>query len=130
MTTMREYGVGLFKAEFGDGKFQSNIIEGISREVDDRYRLHCTPKPVALMEYLVELLVPEGDAQVVLDPFAGSGTTLAAAESLGRSWVGIEIVDAYCSLIERRIADLGDTLSVAVGSAGVVKEQELSALFA
>jgi site-specific DNA-methyltransferase (adenine-specific) len=128
ITTIREHGVGLFKAEFGDGKFQSNIIEGIAREVDERYRLHCTPKPLAIMEYLVELLVPESGDQVVLDPFAGSGTTLVAAENLGRSWIGIEIVDAYCSLIERRLADLRGDCSGAFGNIAIGDEQELPTL--
>lgn len=41
---------------------------------------------------------------VVLDPYAGSGTTLLAAKELGRNWVGIELNPEYVGLIERRIA--------------------------
>jgi len=44
----------------------------------------------------------EGD--VVLDPFAGSGTTLKAAKELGRHYIGIEINDDYIPIIERRLA--------------------------
>jgi len=40
---------------------------------------------------------------VVLDPYAGAGTTLLAARELGRRWVGIEINRAFCDLIERRM---------------------------
>ena len=40
---------------------------------------------------------------VVLDPYAGSGTTLLAAEDLGRRWVGVELNPAFVDLIERRI---------------------------
>ena len=40
---------------------------------------------------------------VVLDPYAGSGTTLIAAQDLGRRWVGVELNPAYVDLIERRI---------------------------
>jgi len=42
---------------------------------------------------------PEG---VVLDPFAGAGTTLVVAEKMGRRWIGIEINPEYCELIKRR----------------------------
>ena len=41
---------------------------------------------------------------VVLDPYAGSGTTLLAAEKLGRRWVGIELNPVFVELIERRMA--------------------------
>ena len=41
---------------------------------------------------------------VVLDPYAGSGTTLLAARQLGRHWVGIELNPAYVNLIEHRLA--------------------------
>ena len=41
---------------------------------------------------------------IVLDPYAGSGTTLLAAEQLGRRWVGIELNPSFADLIERRLA--------------------------
>lgn len=49
---------------------------------------HPTVKPQDLMEWLVRLVTAEG--QIVLDPFAGSGTTLKAAKALGREFIGIE----------------------------------------
>ena len=42
---------------------------------------------------------------VVLDPYAGSGTTLLAAQELGRRWVGVELNPAFVDLIERRLGD-------------------------
>jgi len=49
---------------------------------------HPTVKPTDLMEWLVKLVTAEG--QIVLDPFAGSGTTCKAAKAVGRQFVGIE----------------------------------------
>jgi site-specific DNA-methyltransferase (adenine-specific) len=49
---------------------------------------HPTVKPLDLMDWLVTLATREG--QVVLDPFAGSGTTLRAAKDAGREFIGIE----------------------------------------
>ncbi len=42
---------------------------------------------------------------VVLDPFCGSGTTVHAAEKLGRQWIGIDITHLSISLIEKRLKD-------------------------
>ena len=62
---------------------------------------HPTVKPVALMEWLVELITPPGG--VVLDPFAGSGTTLQAALNKGFQPIGIEQDADYIKLIEKRL---------------------------
>ena len=52
-------------------------------------RLHPTQKPVALLEKLIQIFTDPGD--VVIDPCAGSGTTLRAAAELGRNSYGFEI---------------------------------------
>jgi site-specific DNA-methyltransferase (adenine-specific) len=104
--TVLKYGVGVFHAENGNGQFLSNIIENIPKEArkEEEYgQSHCTPKPLALMERLVELFVPNDPDILVLDPFAGTGTTLVAAKKLGRSFVGVEINSEYAGLIERRL---------------------------
>jgi DNA modification methylase len=62
---------------------------------------HPTVKPLALMEYLIRLVTPKGG--VVLDPFAGSGTTLIAAKSLGYSYIGIERESEYVAIATARI---------------------------
>ena len=62
---------------------------------------HNTVKPLALMEWLVSLIVPPGG--VVLDPFAGSGTTLQAAINKGFQPIGIEQDADYIKLIEKRL---------------------------
>lgn len=56
-----------------------------------------------LAERVIQLYTYEGD--VVLDPFAGSGTTLVAAKKLRRGYVGYEIVPDYCRLIQKRLEE-------------------------
>lgn len=59
-------------------------------------------KPLELMRHLVRLVCPPGGT--VLDPFAGSGTTLLAADTEGFGWVGIEREAEYVAIIEARMA--------------------------
>jgi DNA modification methylase len=61
---------------------------------------HETVKPVDLMEWLVKLVTAEG--QKVLDPFVGSGTTLIAADNVGREAVGVEMDEEYAELARDR----------------------------
>jgi len=62
---------------------------------------HPTHKPIALMEYLVKLVSREG--AVVLDPFAGSGSTLIACQNLGRKFIGCEMNEDYVKIIQARL---------------------------
>lgn len=67
--------------------------------------IHPTVKPVALMEYLIKLVLPPGG--IVLDPFAGSGTTLVAAKNLGVRAIGMELDPEYAAIAIRRIRNTG-----------------------
>ena len=62
-----------------------------------------TQKPLALYERMIKASSNQGD--IVLDPFSGSGTTLDAAHTLGRHWVGIDIGDAAINVIQGRLRD-------------------------
>lgn len=62
-----------------------------------------TQKPVALLERIISASSNPGD--VVLDPFCGCGTTVHAAEKLGRSWIGIDVTHLAIGLIEKRLRD-------------------------
>lgn len=106
--TALKHGTGLFKAVSDDGIFQSNILEKIPRDHKTESSAHCTAKPLALMERLVEMFVPPLPGSLVLDPFAGSGTTLLAAANLGRDYAGIEIVPEYINVINERLSAASD----------------------
>ena len=62
---------------------------------------HPTVKPLKLMSYLIDLGSREGDT--VLDPFAGSGTTLVAAKMLNRQFIGCELDPEYVKIAEARL---------------------------
>lgn len=63
-----------------------------------------TQKPIALLERIVGASSNPGD--VVLDPFCGCGTTVAAAEKLGRKWIGVDITHLGVSLQKYRLEDM------------------------
>jgi len=62
-----------------------------------------TQKPEALLERIIKTSSNEGD--VVLDPFCGCGTAIAAAQRLRRHWIGIDITHLAIGLIKKRLAD-------------------------
>lgn len=115
-------GGGLSRIQSGVVKYSAKIREGVqngalnqggeSKRPDLRYPssvqkfnrergLHPTQKPVSLFAYLVKTYTLPGDT--VLDPFAGSGTTLVAAVEQGRHAIGIELEERYCEVIAKRL---------------------------
>jgi DNA modification methylase len=64
---------------------------------------HSAAFPRALPEWFIKLFTDEGD--FVLDPFAGSGTTLEVAKNLRRNAIGVEILSEYCELAREKIED-------------------------
>jgi site-specific DNA-methyltransferase (adenine-specific) len=66
---------------------------------------HPCQMPEAVLERIVRVSSNPGD--LVLDPFAGSGTTLAVAKRLGRRYVGVELSEAYARAIEERLRGIG-----------------------
>lgn len=63
-----------------------------------------TQKPVALLERIISASSNPGD--VVLDPFCGCGTTIAAAEKLGRRWIGIDVTHLSIALMKYRLKEM------------------------
>lgn len=69
-----------------------------------RGNFHPTVKPIKLASYLIAIGSRRGD--IILDPFAGSGTTLISAKMLGRKYIGYEINPEYYEIAKRRIASI------------------------
>lgn len=63
-----------------------------------------TQKPIVLLERIISLSSRPGD--LVLDPFCGCGTTIAAAQKLGRRWIGIDITHLSIALMKYRLKDM------------------------
>ena len=69
---------------------------------------HPTEKPVSVMRWCIGFFP---DAQTILDPFMGSGTTLRAAKDLNRKAIGIEIEERYCEIAAKRMSQMVMALS-------------------
>ncbi len=79
----------------------SNVIEA---RTESGQGSHSAPFPRAIPEFFIKAFSDPGD--IVMDPFSGSGTTIAAAHVLDRAGYGIEISPAYCDVILRRMGHL------------------------
>ena len=86
-----EYGLVLYRDKLpkfnNNGKMIFNCLDWPRENANEK--IHPTQKPVALLEKLIAIFTDEGD--VVIDPVAGSGSTLIAAENLNRKSFGFEI---------------------------------------
>lgn len=97
------WGMTATGAEYDDSGSAARFFYSAKADQDDRLgSKHPTVKPVDLMQYLVRLVTPKGG--LVLDPFAGTGTTGEAAFREGCRAVLIEREDAFYADIQRRIA--------------------------
>jgi site-specific DNA-methyltransferase (adenine-specific) len=88
---------------FGDGS-------AITEHSERKGNFHPTVKPITLMEYLIKMITPKGG--IVLDPFAGSGSTLVAAKKNGYQYIGIELTEEYIPIIEARLSAVKEELKL------------------
>jgi DNA modification methylase len=103
---------GQMRKKMTDGKHEgiarpSNVIECTTESTQGS---HSAPFPRPLVEFFVKSFSDAGD--VVLDPFMGSGTTMAAAHVLDRDGFGCEISASYCDVIVGRIGALANVAPV------------------
>ena len=100
-TTIRWYSKAGARYEFNSGikrAIYSNVVVCDKMPLSDRQ--HQSQKPVELTNFLISLLTRDDD--LVVDTFAGSGSTLVSAEMLGRPWIGGDVDGAMCRVAERR----------------------------
>ena len=101
-------------SKVGSG-FGKNISNWIDREkayptnvlhlaTECNNKKHSAAFPEELPEWFIKLFTKEGD--MVLDPFAGSGTTLFVAERMGRNAIGIEIIEEYYKMVKDQLEEL------------------------
>ncbi len=77
-----------------------SCLPGVFRYGNPQNRIHVTEKPLQLMKDVIQICEPRG---LILDPFAGAGTTVLAAVMTGYRVVGIEVTDAYYKLGSDRV---------------------------
>jgi site-specific DNA-methyltransferase (adenine-specific) len=81
--------------------WEAPIINGYTCENTNEQRWHPTQKPEAIIKSWVALFSNAGD--LVVDPFMGSGTTIACAKRLNRRAIGIELDEKYCEIAAKRL---------------------------
>ena len=99
-TTQRKFATFNYQLGQHADYFRHCIVGHTTKE--DGERVHPTQKPIAMMKWIISYLSNPND--IILDPFAGSGTTLAAAKSLGRKYIGIEKEEKYVNACKKRFA--------------------------
>lgn len=102
---LRKWGTGGLRRLSSDDPFLDVIQAAPARNGERKIASHPALKPQALMRQLVRAALPLGKG-VILDPFMGSGATIAAAVAVGYASIGIEKDSAYFSAAEKAIPEL------------------------
>lgn len=102
---LRKWKTGGFRRPSADRPFGDVIHSSPTNRNERRIAAHPSLKPQAFLRQIVRASLPMGEG-VVFDPFAGSGSTLAAAENLGYESIGIEKDQAYFDMATQSIARL------------------------
>jgi site-specific DNA-methyltransferase (adenine-specific) len=125
---VEKWGTGkkkLYRYYLDHGKLPEDWwIDINSIQADANERLgYPTQKPEALLERIIEATTEEG--HMVLDAYCGCGTTIAVAQRLHRSWIGMDITFQSVSLVLKRLEDtFGKTVADEVKLTGVPRDME------
>jgi site-specific DNA-methyltransferase (adenine-specific) len=107
---LREYQTGGLRRRPDGNPFEDVIESERTPQRERQIADHPSLKPQSLLRRLVYASLPLGEG-VVVDPFMGSGSTVAAAEALGYSCVGIERLPEYYELSRRAIPELAQIVT-------------------
>ncbi len=99
---LRRWGTGALRRIRVDSPFPDAIHSGKTPTLEEDVGDHPTQKPQHLLRILARALLPLGRG-TLLEPFAGSGSTIAACEAIGYNSVGVELDDHYFQKLERNI---------------------------
>lgn len=102
---LRRWKTGGFRRPSAERPFGDVIESGVARGAERRTAPHPSLKPQAFLRQVVRGVLPLGEG-VVLDPFAGSGSTLAAAEAVGYTSLGVERDRAYFAMARAAVPAL------------------------
>jgi len=116
-STLKTFGTKKQQADFSSGHRKPGVIDeetkgpplcdvwdvGVIAPISKERTGYPTQKPLALLERVILSCSNPGD--VVLDPFCGCGTTIAAAQKFGRRWIGIDVTYLAIEIIKKRLAE-------------------------
>jgi site-specific DNA-methyltransferase (adenine-specific) len=104
-TNLRKWRTGGLRRISADQPFGDVIRSAPTRAAERKIANHPSLKPQAFLRQVVRAVLPMGEG-IVMDPFAGSGSTLAAANSLGYDSIGVELDETYIDLARAAIPKL------------------------
>lgn len=99
-----------------------SVWSDLRKTAEEQRLKHPAQFPVALAERLIETFLPASGQHVILDPFAGSGSTLVAAQRRGKSAIGIELSPEYVQLAQSRLQFDGPAVALHAMSAAALSE--------
>ena len=102
---LRKWGTGALRRISVDCPFPDIIQSGRTPAIEEKIGDHPTLKPQHLLRILARTLLPLGQG-IIFEPFAGSGSTIAACEAIGYDSVGVELDEHHFHKLDRTIAQL------------------------
>ena len=99
---LRKWGTGALRRVSEDQPLPDTIQSGKTPKIEESISSHPTLKPQQLLRILARSLLPTGKG-TILDPFCGSGSTIAACSAIGYKSIGIEVDELYFSDLEKSI---------------------------